>query len=137
MGQDMCDLAIDLGVGIPISKKHNCICDAMKEIEAWYPDYRHEFYHRLMSSNQDESGWVEYLKVAAYHEAFKVFFAHPGYQDYFSFDDVEHGVNIWYSWYIHNRQYLESHDSGSFGFGFEFLRAIRETESFIRYLFEL
>jgi hypothetical protein len=140
MGQVLCDLAIDLGVGIPISRQHNSICDAMKEIEAHYPHLRDEFYHRLMTSPHDHSGWVEYLKVAAWRKAFQLIFGHPGYHEFYSYDDVEHGVNIWYSRYIHERQYLEC-DSGRFGYGYEFLTALRDTNSFIHYylqdLFEL
>ena len=123
MGQVMCDLAIDLGFGIPISTKHNSICDAMKEIETCYPSYCDAFYFLLMSSNQDDQGWVEFLKVAANHTAHQ-----DGYQNSWSHDDIQHGVSSWYSWYLQNRRYLEC-DTGNFGF--EFLGAIRETESFI------
>jgi hypothetical protein len=52
MGQVLCDLAIDLGIGVPISRQHNSICDAMKEIETSYPNLSDEFYYRLMTSPQ-------------------------------------------------------------------------------------
>jgi hypothetical protein len=130
MGQVLCDLAIDLCIGIPISSKHNSICDAMKEIETSYPNLSDEFYYRLMTSPQDESGWVEYLKGAAWSEAFKLVFGHPGFHEFYSYDDIEHGVNFWYSWYIHEHQYLEC-DSGYFGYGYEFLTVLRDTQSVI------
>ena len=128
LGQVMCDLSIDLGFGIPISKKHNSICDAMKEIEASYPSYCDAFYFLLLSSNQDEQGWVEFLKFAANHTAHQLVRSIPGYRNLRSHDDIQHGVSSWYSWYIQNCQYLEC-DSGNFGF--EFLGAIRETEDFM------
>ena len=43
LGKAMCDTAIDLKFGIPIAKKHDCVCDAMKEIEACHPSYCHAF----------------------------------------------------------------------------------------------
>ena len=122
IGQVMCDTAIDLGFGIPIARRHDSVCDAMKEIEACHTSYCHAFYFMLMSSNQDEQGWVEFLKVVANHAAYH-FVRATGRRDFW-LHDIQHGVSSWYSWYIHNRQYLEC-DTGNFGF--EFLGAIRES----------
>jgi len=131
MGQVMCDLAIDLGFGIPISRKHNSVCDAMEEIKAFHQGHCAAFYSLLMSSNQDKLGWVEFLKVVANTTAETLLCTE--YRDLWSQDDIRHGVASWYSWYIQNRQHLECCDSHTNSGGNEFLRAMEETEGFIQF----
>jgi len=64
VGQQVCDLAIESGVAIPIQRSQQAVCDAMATVKSTFPELEWIF-HNILEKKRETSGWFVFLEAAA------------------------------------------------------------------------
>lgn len=126
VGQLICDIAIEGRKAVPIPLCHEAVADAMEAVGSERPDCADTFCKLLAHPDQHQDGWVEILAVAA-EKKLVLCFVQEGVQLTAAWQQsLRDTTHEWRHWHLLNRHWLEA---AAGPLGFEFFRAVQETES--------
>jgi len=123
VGQQVCDLAIDSGVAIPIQRSQQAVCDGMviMELHSTFRGLEGEFFY-ILEKKRETSGWSMFLQPAA------TTFTTSALGNHANNDIVNYIVEEWEFWYRNNLRSQECADDTG---GSVFYNLLLETERFI------
>jgi len=105
VGQQVCNLAINSGVAIPIQRSQQAVCDAMAimEMHSTFPGLEGVF-HYFLEKKRETSGWFMFLESVA------TMFTISALGNHNNNDIVNYVVGKWELWYRQNLCSLECAD---------------------------
>ena len=121
--QQVCDLAIESGVAIPIQRSQQAVCNAMAIMEM-HSTFRglDGVFHYILEKKRETSGWSIFLEAAATTFTIRVLGNHANN------DIVDYVVEEWELWYRQNLRSLECADDTG---GSVFYNSLLDTKNFI------
>jgi len=123
VGQQVCDLAIDSGVAIPIQRSQQAVCDAMAlmEMQSTFRELQGVFLY-ILEKKRETSGWSMFLHSAA------TTFTISALGNHANNDITNYIVEEWELWYRQNLRSLECADDTG---GSVFYNSLVDTKNFI------